>query len=70
MYYLPLLLGMQPPELILIALVILLFFGAAKIPEVMKGIGKGIKSFKKEMNSLDEDENNSDDKKTKDGEKQ
>ena len=36
--------GMQ--EVLLIALVVLLFFGGKKIPELMKGIGKGIRSFK------------------------
>ena len=33
-------------ELILIALVVLLFFGAKRIPELMRGMGKGVKSFK------------------------
>ena len=33
-------------EIILIALVILLIFGGKKIPELMKGIGKGVRSFK------------------------
>ncbi|MFA6589362.1 MAG: twin-arginine translocase TatA/TatE family subunit [Bacteroidales bacterium] len=68
MYYLPLLLGLGTPELILIALAILLLFGATKIPEIMKGIGKGIKSFKKEMNSSDDDEAPSE-KKEKDSDK-
>ena len=46
-------LGMQ--EVLVIALVILLFFGGKKIPELMKGLGKGVKSFKDGMNgSLDE----------------
>ena len=35
------------PELIIIAIVILLLFGGRKIPELMKGIGGGIKEFKK-----------------------
>lgn len=34
------------PEIILIVLVILLLFGGKKIPEMMKGLGKGVKSFK------------------------
>ena len=68
MYYLPLLLGLGTPELILIALAILLLFGATKIPDIMKGIGKGIKSFKKEMNSTDDDEAPSE-KKEKDSDK-
>lgn len=49
-----LLFGLGTQELILIALLVLLLFGAAKIPELMKSLGKGIKSFKKEMNGLDE----------------
>ena len=39
--------GMQ--ELILIGLIVLLFFGGRKIPELMKGLGKGVKSFKDGM---------------------
>jgi len=46
-------LGMQ--EFLLIALVVLLFFGGKKIPELMKGLGKGVKSFKDGMNGLEED---------------
>ena len=46
-------LGMQ--EVLLIALVVLLLFGGRKIPELMRGLGKGIKSFKQGMNEpLDE----------------
>ena len=37
-------------EIVLIALVVLLFFGGRKIPELMKGLGKGVKSFKEGMN--------------------
>ncbi|MBR3513388.1 MAG: twin-arginine translocase TatA/TatE family subunit [Bacteroidaceae bacterium] len=40
------------PEIILIAIVVLLFFGAKKIPELMKGLGKGVKSFKDGMNGI------------------
>ena len=40
--------GMQ--EVLLIVLVVLLFFGGKKIPELMKGIGKGVRSFKEGMN--------------------
>ena len=39
--------GMQ--EVLLIVLVVLLFFGGKKIPELMKGIGKGVRSFKEGM---------------------
>ena len=40
-------------EIIVIALVILLLFGGKKIPELMKGLGKGVKSFKDGMNGTD-----------------
>lgn len=46
--------GMQ--EILLIALVILLFFGGKKIPELMKGLGKGVRSFKDGMNTPDKDD--------------
>ena len=42
--------GMQ--EVLLIALVVLLFFGGKKIPELMKGLGKGVRSFKDGMNEV------------------
>lgn len=55
-------LGMQ--EILLIALVVLLFFGGKKIPELMKGLGKGVKSFKDGVNGL-EDERKGDTKENK-----
>lgn len=42
-------------EVILIALVILLLYGGKKIPELMKGIGKGVKSFKDGMHEIEKD---------------
>lgn len=42
-------------EVLLIALVVLLFFGGKKIPELMKGIGKGVRSFKEGMNSMEKE---------------
>ena len=42
-------------EVIIIAIVVLLLFGGKKIPELMKGIGKGIKGFKDGMSGLEED---------------
>lgn len=42
-------------EIVVIAFIILLLFGGKKIPELMKGIGKGVKSFKDGMNGLEED---------------
>ena len=43
------------PEIILIALVVLLLFGGKKIPELMKGLGKGVKSFKDGVNGIESD---------------
>ncbi len=43
-------------EIILIVLVILLIFGGKKIPELMRGLGKGIRSFKDGMNEKEEKE--------------
>ena len=42
-------------EIILIALVVLLLYGGKKIPELMKGICKGVKSFKDGMNEIEKD---------------
>jgi sec-independent protein translocase protein TatA len=42
-------------EIIIIAFVILLLFGGKKIPELMKGLGKGIKSFKDGVNGIEND---------------
>ena len=44
------------PEIILIALVVLLLFGGKKIPELMHGVGKGVKSFKDGMNGVEDTE--------------
>ena len=41
-------------EIIIIALVVLLLFGGRKIPELMRGLGKGVKSFKDGMNGKEE----------------
>ncbi len=54
-------LGMQ--EILLIALIILLLFGGKKIPELMKGLGKGVKSFKDGMKEIDEVDDKKDVKK-------
>ncbi len=43
-------------EIILIVLVVLLLFGGKKIPELMKGLGKGVKSFKDGVNGVSGDE--------------
>ena len=54
--------GLGFQELILIVLIILLIFGAKKIPEFMKGLGKGIRSFKDGMNGTDDKTENADSK--------
>lgn len=53
--------GLGGPELLFIALIVLLLFGGRKIPELMKGLGKGVKSFKDGMKGV-EDEMQADDK--------
>lgn len=42
-------------EIIIIVLVVLLFFGARKIPELMQGLGKGIREFKKATRDIEDD---------------
>jgi sec-independent protein translocase protein TatA len=42
-------------EIIIIAIIILLLFGGKKIPELMQGLGKGVKSFKKGMKDIEDD---------------
>lgn len=42
-------------EIVIVALVVLLLFGGKKIPELMKGLGKGVKSFKDGMKEVEED---------------
>ena len=44
-------------EIILIVILVLLLFGGRKIPELMKGLGKGVKSFKDGVNGVEEPEN-------------
>lgn len=62
--------GIGTQEILVIALIVLLFFGGKKIPELMKGLGKGVKSFKEGINSPLEEEDTrkqstkDDDKKT------
>lgn len=44
--------NLGPTEILIIAFVVLLLFGGKKIPELMKGLGKGVKSFKDGMNEV------------------
>jgi sec-independent protein translocase protein TatA len=48
------------PEIIIIAFLVLLLFGGKKIPELMKGIGKGVKSFKDGVKGVEDEINSSD----------
>ena len=45
-------------EIIVIALIVLLLFGGKKIPELMKGLGKGVRSFKEGVNNIEKDNEN------------
>jgi len=45
--------GIGTQEILFILLIVLLFFGGKKIPELMKGLGKGVKSFKDGMNGVE-----------------
>ena len=46
--------GLGTPEILLIAVVLVLLFGAKKIPELMRGLGSGVKEFKKSSSLEDE----------------
>ncbi len=48
--------GLGPPEIIIIFLVIVLLFGGKKLPELAKGLGKGIREFKKAQTEMDDEE--------------
>ena len=47
--------GLGMSEVLVVALVVLLFFGGKKIPEPMKGLGKGVRSFKDGMKEIEKD---------------
>lgn len=55
--------GIGFQEILLVALIVLLFFGGKKIPELMKGLGKGVKSFKDGMKEVNDETNTEDEKK-------
>ncbi|MBR2031456.1 MAG: twin-arginine translocase TatA/TatE family subunit [Alistipes sp.] len=48
--------GIGMTEILIIALIILLLFGGKKIPELMKGLGKGVRSFKDGVNNITDEE--------------
>ena len=47
--------GIGTQEIIFIVLIVLLFFGSKKIPELMKGLGKGVRSFKEGVKGVEND---------------
>ncbi|MBP3776806.1 MAG: twin-arginine translocase TatA/TatE family subunit [Prevotella sp.] len=47
--------GLGMTEILVIAIIVLLLFGGKKIPELMNGLGKGVKSFKDGMKEIDVD---------------
>lgn len=55
--------GLGTTELLVIMLVVLLLFGGKKIPELMRGLGKGVRSFKDGMNEVEKNLDVQDDKK-------
>jgi len=63
MYHTLLLLNFGAPEIIVIGLIVVLLFGGKKIPELMKGLGKGVKNFKDGMKEMEDDFHKDDDKK-------
>lgn len=73
MMFTPLILGLGGQELLVILLIFLLLFGGSKIPELMKGLAKGVRSFKDGMNEVQKDldvDAPADDAKTKKEEQQ
>ena len=56
MYSFNLFLAIGPWQVVLVAVVILLLFGGKKIPELMKGLGSGIKEFKKDVKEEESEE--------------
>ncbi len=57
--------GTTETEIIIILILVLLLFGGRKIPELMKGLGKGVKNFKDGVNGIDEDLKDLNDRKEK-----
>ena len=55
--------GIGMTEVLIIALVVLLLFGGKKIPELMKGLGKGIRSFKDGINNVADEVSDKEEKK-------
>ncbi|MBR6656118.1 MAG: twin-arginine translocase TatA/TatE family subunit [Alistipes sp.] len=51
-------------EILIIALIVLLLFGGKKIPELMKGLGKGVRSFKEGMKDIEDSAKDNEDEKS------
>jgi len=66
----PLILGLGTGEIILIVLAILLLFGAKRIPELMKSMGKGVKNFKEGMKDVEKEINAPDETAVKETDKE
>lgn len=65
--------GLGMGEVLVIALIVLLLFGGKKIPELMRGLGSGVKSFKDGMNGIEEktkEQHRTDENKNNDDNKQ
>lgn len=62
--------GLGTPEIIGIVLVILLLFGAKRIPDLMKSMGKGVKSFKEGMKEVEKEINTPDEPAAKESSKE
>ena len=52
-------------EILVILLVVLIFFGGKKIPELMKGVGKGMREYKKAVSGIEDELSNATDEKSK-----
>ncbi len=59
----PMFLGLGMQEILIILVIVLLLFGGKKIPELMRGAGKGVRAFKDGMKEVTTDNENNDDKK-------
>jgi sec-independent protein translocase protein TatA len=57
--------GLGGQEILFIALIVLLLFGGKKIPELMRGLGKGVKSFKDGVNGVEKELDPNNDKDNK-----
>lgn len=56
--FIPLFMNLGTGEILIIAFLILLLFGGRKIPELMRGIGKGVRNFRQGMNEITDEINN------------